>query len=149
MFLGLFTFIHRQNTRPKTKLLIDFGIDQAPSVNATVFRLVRSIWQEVVAITSELTSFFFYLIARLMISRLPPTHEEVTSNWILFLPLCEQHRWPGSSGAELMTIYRQQPEGRPWWFHDAGDRNHARTVKGNIYTESLERDNMRWCCVVW
>lgn len=91
-FLGLFTFIHTQNTRPKMKLLIDFWIDQVPSVNATLFRLVRSIWQEAVAIASEPTSFFFYLIARLMISRLPPTHEEVTSNWISFLPLCEQHR---------------------------------------------------------
>lgn len=62
-----------------------------------------SIWQEVVAIPSELTSFFFYLIAGFMISRLPPTHEAMTSNWISFPPLCEQHRWPEISGAELMT----------------------------------------------
>lgn len=62
-----------------------------------------SIWQEVVAIPSELTSFSFYLIAGLTISRLSPTHEAMTSNWISFPPLCEQHRWPGISGAELMT----------------------------------------------
>lgn len=62
-----------------------------------------SIWQEVVAIPPKLTSFFFYLIAGLMISRLPPTHEAMTSNWSSFPPLCEQHRWPGISGAELMT----------------------------------------------
>lgn len=62
-----------------------------------------SIWQEVVVIPSELTSFFFYLIAGLMISRLPPTHEAMTSNWISFPPLCEQHCWPGISGAELMA----------------------------------------------
>lgn len=101
MFLGLFT--------PQAHTAKYEAIHRFPNRSGSICKChsaavgeTYSIWQEVVAIPSDLTSFFFYLITGL-IFRLPPTHEAMTSNWISFPPLCEQLRWPGISGAGLMT----------------------------------------------
>lgn len=90
-------------------------------VNTTGLQSIWHIGQGVVEINRGLTRFFFNLIADLMWT--PQAHEEVTSNWIS-LPQRQHHRRHGISGGELMTLCKQQPEGRPSWSHDAGDRQH-------------------------